>query len=64
MAWHNRQVRKRRQRWVWSSIAVVITLGTIALAWSYLPVMKESSSSTGTLALEQDDEANCCVSQL
>ncbi|KAL6995028.1 hypothetical protein U1Q18_005162 [Sarracenia purpurea var. burkii] len=31
-----RQIRKRRQRWVWGSIAAAITLGTGALAWSYL----------------------------
>ncbi|CAN1225576.1 hypothetical protein LINPERPRIM_LOCUS2515 [Linum perenne] len=37
MARRNRQTQKRRQRWVWGSIAAAITLGTTALAWSYLP---------------------------
>ncbi|XP_059623618.1 uncharacterized protein LOC132266677 [Cornus florida] len=40
-----RQRRKRRQRWVWGSIAATITLGTAALAWSYLPTGKGSSST-------------------
>ncbi|EOA13411.1 hypothetical protein CARUB_v10026450mg [Capsella rubella] len=29
--------RKRRQRWIWGSIAATITLGSGVLAWSYLP---------------------------
>ncbi|KAK9066877.1 hypothetical protein SSX86_014200 [Deinandra increscens subsp. villosa] len=37
--------RKRRQRWIWGSIGVAITLGGTALAWSYLPTGKGSSSS-------------------
>ncbi|PON71445.1 netrin receptor DCC [Parasponia andersonii] len=28
---------RRRQRWIWGSIASALTLGTVALAWSYLP---------------------------
>ncbi|CAD5336018.1 unnamed protein product [Arabidopsis thaliana] len=31
------QKRKRRQRWIWGSIAATITLGSGVLAWSYLP---------------------------
>ncbi|KAJ0753825.1 hypothetical protein HanPI659440_Chr09g0340131 [Helianthus annuus] len=37
--------RKRRQRWIWGSIGVAITLGGTALAWSYLPTGKGSSST-------------------
>ncbi|CAA7056952.1 unnamed protein product [Microthlaspi erraticum] len=31
------QKRKRRQRWIWGSIAATITLGGAVLAWPYLP---------------------------
>ncbi|KAJ9561920.1 hypothetical protein OSB04_007080 [Centaurea solstitialis] len=40
-----RQRRKRRQKWIWGSIAAAITLGSTALAWSYLPTAKGSSST-------------------
>ncbi|KAJ0464067.1 hypothetical protein HanHA300_Chr14g0522801 [Helianthus annuus] len=40
-----RQGRKRRQRWFWSSIAAAVTIGSAALAWSYLP-SREGSSLT------------------
>lgn len=48
MARRHRQRRKRRQKWVWGSIAASITLGTAALAWSYLPTGKAGSSSSIT----------------
>nr|XP_043617971.1 uncharacterized protein LOC122589712 [Erigeron canadensis] len=38
-----RQRRKRRQRWIWGSIGIAITLGSTALAWSYLSSGKGSS---------------------
>ncbi|KAJ9147058.1 hypothetical protein P3X46_029262 [Hevea brasiliensis] len=57
VARRNRQVRKRRQRWVWGSIAAVITLGTAALAWSYLPSANGSSSSNESMAPGHDDAA-------
>lgn len=41
-----RQRKKRRQRWYWGMVATAITLGTGALAWSYLAT--EKGSSTGT----------------
>nr|GEW71568.1 hypothetical protein CTI12_AA239310 [Tanacetum cinerariifolium]GEY02032.1 hypothetical protein CTI12_AA239310 [Tanacetum cinerariifolium] len=41
-----KQRRKRRQRWIWGSIGVAITLGSAALAWSYLPTAKGSSPPT------------------
>ncbi|KVH92364.1 hypothetical protein Ccrd_005593 [Cynara cardunculus var. scolymus] len=40
-----RQRRMRRQKWIWGSIAAAITLGSTALAWSYLPTAKGSSST-------------------
>ncbi|XP_071731338.1 uncharacterized protein [Rutidosis leptorrhynchoides] len=40
-----RQRRKTRQRWIWGSIGVAITLGSAALAWSYLPTGKASSQT-------------------
>ncbi|CAK9152364.1 unnamed protein product [Ilex paraguariensis] len=50
-----RQRRKRRQRWVWGSIATTITLGTAALAWSYLPSGKTSSFSNQSHTPEGDN---------
>ncbi|XWS45452.1 hypothetical protein CRYUN_Cryun15aG0137700 [Craigia yunnanensis] len=55
MARRDRQRKKRRQRWVWGSIAAAITLGTAALAWSYLPTGKGSSSATIPQASDSDD---------
>ena len=43
VARRERQKRKKRQRWVWGSIAATITLGSAALAWSYIPAAKPSS---------------------
>lgn len=55
MTRRDRQRRKRRQRWIWGSIAAAITLGTAALAWSYLPTGKASTSNGGPQAPEHDD---------
>lgn len=57
MARRERQRKKRRQRWIWGSIATAITLGTAALAWSYLPTGKGSSSSNVPQASNPDDAA-------
>ncbi|XP_076897838.1 uncharacterized protein LOC143551254 isoform X2 [Bidens hawaiensis] len=38
-----REGRKRRQRWIWGSIAAAVTIGSAALAWSYLPGEKDLS---------------------
>ncbi|KAE8655986.1 GTPase Era [Hibiscus syriacus] len=46
MARRDRQRKKRRQRWVWGSVATAITLGTVVLAWSYLPTGKGSSDDS------------------
>ncbi|XP_073155952.1 uncharacterized protein [Henckelia pumila] len=40
-----RQKRKRKQRWVWGSIAAAITLGSAFIGWSYFHAEKGSSSS-------------------
>uniref|UniRef100_A0A7N0UE72 Uncharacterized protein n=1 Tax=Kalanchoe fedtschenkoi TaxID=63787 RepID=A0A7N0UE72_KALFE len=40
-----RQQRKWRRRWVWGSVATAITLGSAALALSYLPAGKGSFAS-------------------
>ncbi|KAJ6367120.1 hypothetical protein OIU77_003490 [Salix suchowensis] len=53
----NRQIRKRRRKWIWGSIAAAITLGTTALAWSYLPAMRGPSSASDSHAPEHDDTA-------
>ncbi|KAL5752628.1 hypothetical protein ACOSP7_022827 [Xanthoceras sorbifolium] len=57
MARRDRQKRKRRQKWVWGSIAAAITLGTAALAWSYLPTGKGSTSTGAPGASEHGDAA-------
>ncbi|KAF5736018.1 hypothetical protein HS088_TW14G00150 [Tripterygium wilfordii] len=57
MGRRNRQIMKLRQRWVWGSIATAITLGTAALAWSYLPSGDASVSSNGSQASESNDAA-------
>ncbi|KAJ4822948.1 hypothetical protein Tsubulata_000301 [Turnera subulata] len=57
MGRRNRLSRKRRQRWVWGSIAAAITLGTAALAWSYLPSARGSSASDGSSAVEHNEAA-------
>ncbi|CAN8254772.1 unnamed protein product [Cochlearia groenlandica] len=44
-----RQKRKKRQRWIWGSIVATITLGSAALAWSYIPASKPSSESSQSL---------------
>ncbi|TYG98364.1 hypothetical protein ES288_A10G112000v1 [Gossypium darwinii] len=49
MARRDRQRKKRRQKWVWGSIAAAITLGMTALAWSYLPSGKASSASSARI---------------
>ncbi|KAK9670189.1 hypothetical protein RND81_13G184300 [Saponaria officinalis] len=45
IARRERQKRRRRQKWVWGSIATAVTLGTAALAWSYFPGGKGSSAT-------------------
>ncbi|KAM1529240.1 hypothetical protein ACFX1Z_018469 [Malus domestica] len=44
MARRDRERRERRQRWVWGSIATALTLGTAALAYSYIPSSRGSPS--------------------
>ncbi|TKY70418.1 hypothetical protein E2542_SST06708 [Spatholobus suberectus] len=57
MARRERQRRSRRQRWIWGSITTVIALSTAAIAWSYLPMGKGSSSADHDLVPEHDDAA-------
>ncbi|XP_038999658.1 uncharacterized protein LOC120125247 [Hibiscus syriacus] len=59
MARRDRQRKKRWQRWVWGSIATAITLGTVTLAWSYLPTEKGLSTSSAGIprASDNDDTA-------
>ncbi|CAF2046654.1 unnamed protein product [Brassica napus] len=49
VARRERQKRKKRQRWIWGSIATTITLGSAALAWSYIPASRPSSEASQTL---------------
>ncbi|XVE82586.1 hypothetical protein DITRI_Ditri16bG0017500 [Diplodiscus trichospermus] len=59
MARRDRQRKDRRQRWIWGSVATAITLGAAAaLAWSYFPTGKGSSSASIHQASDSDDAAN------
>ncbi|KAL9229559.1 hypothetical protein vseg_005013 [Gypsophila vaccaria] len=51
-----RQTRRRRQKWVWGTIATAITLGTAALAWSYLPGGKGSSATKSSQVSDPDTD--------
>lgn len=57
MARRDRQRKRRRQKWVWGSIAAAITVGMTALAWSYLGSGKASPASSArvTQAPVSDD---------
>ncbi|OVA07072.1 hypothetical protein BVC80_1117g80 [Macleaya cordata] len=55
MARRLRNRRKRRQKWVWSSIGAAITLGTAALVWSYNSSASGSSSTNLSDAPSGDD---------
>ncbi|MCL7030570.1 hypothetical protein MKW94_025866 [Papaver nudicaule] len=45
-----REVRKMKQRWIWSCIGLSITLGASLLAYSYLPGSDNCSQSTEDFA--------------
>ena len=54
----DRQRRRRRmKRWVWSSITSAIVLGSAAIAWSYLPTSKGSSSSADLDVVAEHEDA-------
>ncbi|KAL6518450.1 hypothetical protein OROGR_018952 [Orobanche gracilis] len=53
-----RQRRKRRQRWVWGSIATAITLGSAILAYSYFHSGQTSSSHSPLLDPAIDRDTN------
>ncbi|KAJ6811199.1 uncharacterized protein M6B38_154275 [Iris pallida] len=54
MARQHRHRRKRRQRWLWSSIGLAVTLGSAAIAWSYIPASKPPSHEGGTSTSHSD----------
>lgn len=40
-----------RQKWFWGSVGIAVTLGTAAIAWSYMPASQSQagdSNSTNT----------------
>ncbi|KAK4394312.1 hypothetical protein Sango_1902000 [Sesamum angolense] len=53
-----RQRRKRRQKWVWGSIAAAVTLGSAVLAYSYFHSGKGSSSQSTSDAPRVDRKPN------
>ncbi|GAB4848547.1 hypothetical protein Ancab_003253 [Ancistrocladus abbreviatus] len=57
MARRDRHKQRRRQRWVWGSVAAAIALGSAALAWSYIPGGNESSLNDHLQAPKPDGAA-------
>ncbi|KAJ8764353.1 hypothetical protein K2173_006093 [Erythroxylum novogranatense] len=57
VARRNRQLRKRRQVWIWGSIAAAVTLGTAALAWSFVSAGDGSSSGNDSQVPENKNAA-------
>lgn len=57
-----RQRRKRRQKWIWGSVAAALSLGTAALLRSFLPAGKGSSSVSQSPELEHAMEAEWWIS--
>ncbi|KNA02652.1 hypothetical protein SOVF_216630 [Spinacia oleracea] len=57
VARHERQKRRRRQKWVWGSIIIpAITLSGAALAWSFLPSETGNGSSSSSEAFQPDSD--------
>ncbi|VAI48453.1 unnamed protein product [Triticum turgidum subsp. durum] len=51
MSRQQRNKRKMRQKWFWGSVGIAVTLGTAAIAWSYMPASQSQagdSNSTNT----------------
>lgn len=51
MSRQQRNKRKMRQKWFWGSVGIAVTLGTAAIAWSYVPAGQphaQDSNSTNS----------------
>lgn len=51
MSRQQRNKRKMRQKWFWGSVGIAVTLGTAAIAWSYVPASQhhaQDSNSTNS----------------
>lgn len=60
LARRDRQRKKKMQKWIWGSVATAITLGSAALAWSYLPAPGAKGSAPPNhfpAARDSDDSA-------
>lgn len=44
-----RHRRNKRQKWIWGSIGFVVTLGSAAIAWSYIPSSKTLSEAVDSM---------------
>lgn len=53
IARRDRQKKKRRQRWIWGSVAASLTIGSAVLAWSYFRQGGGSSSSSSSSSANQ-----------
>nr|XP_010940103.1 uncharacterized protein LOC105058764 [Elaeis guineensis] len=49
MARQQRHKQKSRQKWIWGSIGLAVTLSAAAIAWSYLPVSNPSLPEGNTI---------------
>ncbi|CAM0944909.1 unnamed protein product [Alopecurus aequalis] len=52
MSRQQRNKRKMRQKWFWGSVGIAVTLGTAAIAWSYVPASQphaQDSNSTNSV---------------
>lgn len=56
MARQQRYRKKRKQRWVWGSIGLAVTLGAAAIAYSYVPASKPASSSSSSHEAQQHNQ--------
>uniref|UniRef100_A0ACD5YS55 Uncharacterized protein n=1 Tax=Avena sativa TaxID=4498 RepID=A0ACD5YS55_AVESA len=53
MSRQQRNKRKMRQKWFWGSVGIAVTLGTAAIAWSYVPASQppaQESNSANTIS--------------
>jgi len=53
MSRQQRNKRKMRQKWFWGSVGIAVTLGTAAIAWSYVPASQphaQDSNSANTIS--------------
>ncbi|KAJ4782525.1 hypothetical protein LUZ62_021520 [Rhynchospora pubera] len=53
VARQQRNKRRIRQKWIWASVGLAVTLSSAAIAWSYLPSRSVPSEQKDTLSREK-----------